>query len=63
MPDTFGLGVELNEAVVKEHLRYPEYFPPSTMFDRWSYTLGPIVPRGPWPHNKADGTWCDCAEE
>jgi len=63
VPDTPGLGVELNEAVVKEHLRYPEYFPPSTMFDRWSYTLGPIVPRGPWPHNKADGTWCDCAEE
>ena len=63
VPDTPGLGLELNEPVVKEHLRYPEYFAPSTMFDRWSYTLGPIVPRGPWPHIKADGTFCNCTEE
>ena len=63
VPDTPGLGLELNEPVVKEHLRYPEYFPPSTVFDRWSYTTGPIVPRGPWPHYKADGTLCNCTEE
>jgi L-alanine-DL-glutamate epimerase-like enolase superfamily enzyme len=63
VPDAPGLGLELNEPVLKEHLRYPEYFAPSTMFDRWSYTLGPIVPRGPWPHVKADGTFCNCTEE
>ncbi len=63
VPDIPGLGLELNEPVVKEHLRYPEYFAPSTMFDRWSYTTGPIVPRGPWPHIKADGTSCNCTEE
>ena len=26
VPDTPGLGIELNEAVIKEHLRYPGYF-------------------------------------
>jgi len=61
VPDTPGLGLELNEPVVKEHLRYPEYFLPSTAFDR--YTVGPIVPRGPWPHYKADGSWCVCRDE
>jgi len=61
VPNAPGLGVELNEAVVKEHLRYPEYFEPSTQYDRW--VAGPIVPRGPWPHYKADGTWCVCREE
>lgn len=61
VPDTPGLGLELNEPVVKEHLRYPEYFEPSTKYDR--YVMGPIVPRGPWPHYKADGTWCVCREE
>jgi hypothetical protein len=39
VPDTPGLGIELNEPVVKEHLRRPGYaavngyFEPSTMFD------------------------------
>jgi hypothetical protein len=32
-------------------------------FDRWSYALGPIVPRGPRPHVKADGTFCNYTEE
>jgi L-alanine-DL-glutamate epimerase-like enolase superfamily enzyme len=61
VPDAPGLGLELNEPVIKEHLRYADYFAPSTAYDR--YTVGPIVPRGPWPHQKADGTWCNCAEE
>lgn len=34
-----GLGLALNDPVVREHLRYQEYFVPSTMFDRWSYCL------------------------
>src|ERR1017187_9686251 len=33
VPDTPGLGVELNEAVVKEHLRYPGYFEPNAVWD------------------------------
>ena len=53
VPDTPGLGLELNEPVVKEHLRYPEYFLPSTMFDR--HIVGPIVNRGPYPHLDDDG--------
>jgi len=61
VPDAPGLGLELNEPVVKEHLRYPEYFASSAMYDR--YVVGPIVPRGPWPHTKADGTWCVCRDE
>jgi L-alanine-DL-glutamate epimerase-like enolase superfamily enzyme len=34
VPDTPGLGVELNEDVIKEHLRKGEkYFPPSKEWD------------------------------
>ena len=55
VPDTPGIGVELNEPVVKEHLRVPGYFEPTPFFDQ------PIVagrgPRGPWPHFNVDGKW------
>jgi L-alanine-DL-glutamate epimerase-like enolase superfamily enzyme len=55
VPDTPGLGVELNEPVIKEHLRIPGYFEPTTMYDQ------PIItgrgPRGPWPHYDVDGKW------
>lgn len=61
VPDTPGIGVELNEAVVKEHLRVPGYFEPTTMYDQ------PIVcgigPRGPWPHFNVDGEWVNEATE
>jgi hypothetical protein len=51
VPDTPGLGVELNEAVVKEHLRYPGYFEPNTVWD-------PTRPMsGAWPHFNVDGVW------
>jgi hypothetical protein len=53
VPDTPGLGVELNEPAAKEHLRYPEYFLPGTMFDR--YIVGPIVNNGPYRHLDDDG--------
>src|ERR1039457_7615554 len=33
VPDAPGLGVELNEPVVKEHLRRPGYFDPATKWD------------------------------
>lgn len=51
VPDTPGLGLELNEAVVKEHLRYPGYFDPNFKWDA-SLPTG-----GPWPHFDVDGKW------
>jgi len=51
VPDTPGLGVELNEPVVKEHLRYPGYFEPNAQWD-------PSRPSGgAWPHFNVDGVW------
>ncbi|MEI9974265.1 MAG: enolase C-terminal domain-like protein [Ignavibacteriota bacterium] len=41
VPDAPGLGVELNEPVIKEHLRMPGYFDPST---KWESS---VTPR-PW---------------
>ena len=58
VPEKPGLGVELNEQVMKEHLRYPGYFEPTPMYDE------PIVSGyrrvGPWPHYDEDGKWCVC---
>jgi hypothetical protein len=45
------LGVELNEPVVKEHLRYPGYFEPNAVWDP-SRSSG-----GAWPHFNVDGVW------
>ncbi|NWG13684.1 MAG: mandelate racemase/muconate lactonizing enzyme family protein [Acidobacteria bacterium] len=55
VPDTPGLGVELNEAVVKEHLRYPGYFEPTPMFDDFIVSGFRMV--GPWPHYDEDGNY------
>jgi L-alanine-DL-glutamate epimerase-like enolase superfamily enzyme len=55
VPDTPGLGLELNEAVVKEHLREPGYFDPTPEYDKVRF-----VGRGtggPWPHFNVDGVW------
>jgi L-alanine-DL-glutamate epimerase-like enolase superfamily enzyme len=58
VPETPGLGIELNDDVVKEHLRRPGYFEPTAMFD------DPIVsgfrPGGAWPHFDENGKWCNC---
>ena len=58
VPETPGLGIELNDEVVKEHLRRPGYFEPTPMFD------DPIVsgfrPGGAWPHFDENGKWCNC---
>jgi hypothetical protein len=35
VPDTPGIGVQLNEEVVKKHLRYPGYFEPTPMHDNY----------------------------
>ena len=55
VPDTPGLGVELNESVVKEHLRYPGYFEPTPMFD--DFIVSGYRRVGPWPHYDEDGKW------
>lgn len=54
VPDAPGLGVELNEKVVKEHLRVPGYFDPST---KWDDSFVGRGPGGPWPHFNVDGVW------
>ena len=54
VPDAPGLGVELNEAVVKEHLRQPGYFEPGT---RWDESFVGRFRGGPWPHFNVDGVW------
>jgi L-alanine-DL-glutamate epimerase-like enolase superfamily enzyme len=58
VPEKPGLGLELNDPVIKEHLRRPGYFEPTPMFD------DPIVSGfrlgGPWPHFDETGKWCNC---
>jgi L-alanine-DL-glutamate epimerase-like enolase superfamily enzyme len=48
VPDTPGIGVELNEEVCKEHLRIPGYFEPTPQFDK--YILDDFRTGGPYPH-------------
>jgi L-alanine-DL-glutamate epimerase-like enolase superfamily enzyme len=57
VPDAPGIGVELNEDVVKKHLRSPGYFDPTPEFNNirlMNYHAGE-----PWPHFDDDGKWCD----
>jgi L-alanine-DL-glutamate epimerase-like enolase superfamily enzyme len=54
VPDAPGLGLDLNEAVVKEHLRKPGYFEPST---KWDDSFVGRGGGGPWPHYNVDGVW------
>lgn len=55
VPDTPGLGVELNEQVVREHLRYPGYFEPTPMYD--DFIVSDFRRVGPWPHYDEDGNY------
>ena len=45
---------ELNEPVVKEHLRKPGYFDPTT---KWDDSITGRGQGGPWPHFNVDGVW------
>ena len=58
VPEAPGLGVVLNDAVVKEHLRRPGYFEPTPMFD--DMMVSGFAPGGPWPHFDEEGKWCNC---
>jgi L-alanine-DL-glutamate epimerase-like enolase superfamily enzyme len=53
VPDTPGLGVELNEAVVKEHIRKGGYFDPTPQFD--DFILDRFRQGGPYPHLDENG--------
>ncbi len=55
VPDTPGLGVELNEEVVKKYLRYPGYFEPTPMFD--DFIVSGFRRVGPWWHYDEDGNY------
>ncbi len=55
VPAKPGLGVELNEPVVREHLRYPGYFEPTPMYD--DFIVSGFRRVGPWPHFDEDGKW------
>jgi len=56
--DRPGLGLELNDAVVKEHLRRPGYFEPTPAFD--DIVVSGFRTGGPWPHYDETGKWCNC---
>lgn len=58
VPERPGLGLELNDAVVKEHLRRPGYFEPTPMFD--DRIVSGFHTGGPWPHYDETGKWCNC---
>ena len=66
VPDAPGLGIELNEEVVREHLREPSYavpggyFEPTPMYDK---ALIGGHPRGPYPHLDAEGNLVDDFDE
>ena len=45
VPEGPGLGLELNEEVVKQHLRVPGYFEPTPQYDQ--YILDDYRPGGP----------------
>lgn len=48
VPDNVGLGIELNDDVVKQHLRVPGYFEPTPEFDK--YIIDDFRRGGPYPH-------------
>lgn len=48
VPETPGLGIELNEEAIKQHLREPGYFEPTPEFDK--YIIDDFRIGGPYPH-------------
>ncbi|HXK05434.1 MAG TPA: enolase C-terminal domain-like protein, partial [Verrucomicrobiae bacterium] len=58
VPETPGLGLELNDDVVKQHLRRPGYFEPTPIFD--DMIVSGFAPGGAWPHFDENGKWCNC---
>ena len=53
VPNTPGLGVELNEEACKQHLRIPGWFEPTPQFDK--YIVDEFRTGGPYPHIDENG--------
>ncbi|MDZ4801034.1 MAG: mandelate racemase/muconate lactonizing enzyme family protein [Bryobacteraceae bacterium] len=53
VPDAPGLGIELNEPVVREHIRKGGYFEPTPQYD--DYILDRFRRNGPYPHLDENG--------
>ncbi len=53
VPDSPGLGVELNEEVVQQHIRKGGYFAPTPQYD--DYILDRFRIGGPYPHLDENG--------
>jgi L-alanine-DL-glutamate epimerase-like enolase superfamily enzyme len=53
VPNTPGIGVELNEEACRAHLRVPGYFEPTPQFDK--YILDEFRTGGPYPHLDENG--------
>lgn len=53
VPDTPGIGVELNEEACRAHLRIPGYFEPTPQYDK--YILDEFRTGGPYPHLDENG--------
>jgi len=60
VPDAPGLGVEVNDEVVKEHLRYPGYFEPTPMYN--DFITSGFRRAGPWPHYNEFGQYGNTAD-
>jgi hypothetical protein len=61
VPDGPGLGVKLNEEVIKAHLRGPGYFEPTPEYNK--VIASGFRTNGPWEHYRSDGTLCVCVDE
>jgi L-alanine-DL-glutamate epimerase-like enolase superfamily enzyme len=53
VPETPGLGVELNEEACRQHLRIPGYFEPTPQYDK--FILDEFRIGGPYPHLDENG--------
>jgi L-alanine-DL-glutamate epimerase-like enolase superfamily enzyme len=53
VPNTPGIGVELDEEVCKQHLRIPGWFEPTPQYDK--YIVDEFRTGGPYPHLDAEG--------
>jgi L-alanine-DL-glutamate epimerase-like enolase superfamily enzyme len=53
VPNTPGLGVELNEEACKQHLRIPGWFEPTPQYDK--YIVDEFRTGGPYPHIDENG--------
>ena len=61
VPNTPGIGVELNEEACKEHLRVPGYFEPTPQYD--NYILDEFRTGGAYPHLDENGKLVNAPDE